>query len=83
MFSVHLLIWNKHLVFWIKFELWEVLKKYGMNGWLLKAIKTIYTGSEASVRVNGNCIYISQDGRQGCGLLWCWVEVNPFCMVKR
>lgn len=36
-----------------RFEVWEVLKEYEVNGCLPKAIKIIYKGIKASVRVNG------------------------------
>lgn len=37
-------------------KLWEVLKEYEVNGWLLEAITAIYNGSKASVRVNEQLI---------------------------
>ncbi|XP_033228984.1 uncharacterized protein LOC117180601 [Belonocnema kinseyi] len=38
----------------VRSKLWEVLKEYGVNGWLHIAIKTIYTGSIANVKDNPN-----------------------------
>lgn len=53
----------------VRVVLWEVLKEYAVNSWLLKAIKAIYEGSKVSVRLNvqlSDLFDIRQDFRYGC-----------------
>ena len=50
-------------------ELWEALKRYGVAGDLLRAIRTMYQASEACVRVDGECsewFEVKQGVSQGC-----------------
>ena len=54
-------------------KLWCVLDEYGVKGKLMRAIQSLYEGSEACVRVGGMLsgwfpIMISQGVRQGCVL---------------
>ncbi len=51
--------------------LWEVLRKYGVRGSLLKAIQSLYGQSESCVRVLGSKSDLFPMGvslRQGCAL---------------
>ena len=50
-------------------ELWEALKRYGVSGDLLRAIRALYQASEASVKVDGECsewFKVKQGVRQDC-----------------
>ena len=50
-------------------ELWEALKRYGVSGDLLRAIRALYQASEACVKVDGECsewFEVKQGVRQGC-----------------
>ena len=52
-------------------KLWCVLDEYGVKGKLMRAIRSLYEGSEACVRVGGmlsGWFPISQGVRQGCVL---------------
>ena len=52
-------------------KLWCVLGEYGVKGNLMKAIRSLYEGSQACVRVGGRLsewFSISQGVRQGCVL---------------
>jgi len=52
-------------------KLFEVLSEYGINGSLLGAIKSIYSGSKAAVRIDGEISESFEDNegvRQGCCL---------------
>ena len=52
-------------------KLWRLLDEYGVKGNLMKAIRSLYTGSQACARVGGRLsewFPISQGVRQGCVL---------------
>ena len=52
-------------------ELWEALRRYGVSGGLLGAIKSMYQASEACVRMDGEVselFEVKQGVRQGCPL---------------
>ena len=52
-------------------KLWKVLQEYGVDGQLLRAIKSFYCRSEVCVRVNGkqsNPFHVGVGLRQGCVL---------------
>ncbi|XP_031638882.1 uncharacterized protein LOC116351002 [Contarinia nasturtii] len=52
---------QRNKVFWTKAydcvprsKLWSVLSEYGINGFLLRAIKSLYANSKSAVRVDGD-----------------------------
>ena len=50
-------------------RLWQVLESYGIQGGLLRAIQSMYLGSQACVRTSGKVsgwFPITQGVRQGC-----------------
>jgi hypothetical protein len=50
-------------------KLWEVLEEYGVEMGLVRAVKSMYDGSKACVRVNGmlsEWFEVKQGVRQGC-----------------
>ena len=52
-------------------KLWKVLQEYGVNGQLLRAIKSFYSRPEVCVRVNGKQskpLQVDAGLRQGCVL---------------
>ena len=52
-------------------KLFEVLSEYGIRGRLLEAIKSIYVGSKAAVRIDGEmseAFDVEEGVRQGCCL---------------
>ena len=52
-------------------KLWKVLQEYGVNGQLLRAIKSFYCGPEVCVRLNGKQskpFHVSVGLRKGCVL---------------
>ena len=52
-------------------KLWKVLQKYGVNGQLLRAIKSLYCRPEVCVRANGKqskLFHVGVGLRQGCVL---------------
>ena len=52
-------------------KLWKVLQEYGVNGQLLRAIKSFYCRPEVCVRVNGKQskpFHVGVGLRQGCVL---------------
>ena len=54
-----------------KQKLFEVLSEYGIRGRLLEAIKTIYVGSKAAVRIDGEmseAFDVEKGVRQECCL---------------
>ena len=54
--------------------MWNVLRFYGVGGKLLKAVKSLYVGSKACVRVGNELSYwfeVKVGLRQGCVMsLW-------------
>ena len=49
--------------------MWEDLKRYGVSGDLLTAIRALYQASEACVKLDGECsewFEVKQGVRQGC-----------------
>ena len=58
-----------------RIKLWSVLLEYGVNGQLLRAIKSLYSQSEVRIRIGGKKSKPFQVGiglRQGC------VVTTPF-----
>ena len=50
-------------------RLWQVLERYGIQGGLMTAIRSMYLGSQACVRASGKMsgwFHITQGVRQGC-----------------
>ena len=58
-------------------KLWKVLQKYGVNGQLLRAIKSFYCIPEVCVRVNGKQskpFHVGVGLRQGCVVYMNWID---------
>ena len=70
--SLHALsILKKHMTEFLGIKLWKVLREYGVDDQLLRAIRSFYCRSEVCVRVNGKQskpFHVGVGLRQGCVL---------------
>lgn len=65
-------------------KLWEILEEYGVNGQLINAIASLYEGSAACVRINGDLtpwFSIIKGVKQGCVMSpWLFILYMDKCM---